>query len=199
MSSTLEPVANLAHQFSRLPGIGSKTALRLAYFVLSMDETSAGALADAIVAVKKEVHICPRCGNYTVEDFCGICSDARRTSEVICVVCDPRDVLSLEKMKDFSGRYHVLHGQISPIDGIGPDDLRIKELVARIGTERVQEVILATNPDVEGEATASYIAQLIKPLGVKVTRIAHGVPIGGNLEYIDELTLQQAVAGRHEL
>lgn len=199
MSLAIEPISQLAHQLSRLPGIGTKTALRLAYFIVDMDIRDARSLADAIVYAKESVRYCTQCGNYTDVDPCSICSDPSRTSNTLCVVKDARDVLALERAQEYRGRYHVLHGTISPIDGVGPDDIRIKELLARISTECVREVILATNPDVEGEATASYIAKLLKPLGVIVTRIAHGIPIGSNLEYIDEMTLSKAISGRREM
>jgi len=195
----LEPIARLAAQFSRLPGIGSKTALRLAYFVVDQPEAEVKALASALLDAKESVHYCARCGNYTVGELCDICENPKRSSEILCVVCDPRDILALERAQDYTGRYHVLHGAISPMDGIGPDDIAIAPLLARIPEEGVKEVILATNPDIEGEATASYISKLLKPLGVRVTRIAHGVPIGGNLEYIDEITLSKALEGRREM
>lgn len=195
----LEPIARLAAQFSRLPGIGSKTALRLAYFIVDQPETEVKALSGAIIEAKESVHYCARCGNYTVNDICDICENPKRNCETICVVCDPKDIFALERAQDYYGKYHVLHGVISPMDGVGPDDISIAPLLKRIPEEGVKEVILATNPDIEGEATASYISKLIKPLGIRVTRIAHGVPIGGNLEYIDEVTLSKALEGRREM
>ena len=171
---SIEAINALTMQLARLPGIGAKSAQRLAYHILI-------------------------CGNYTDVEPCAICADAARKSDVLCVVRDARDVFAMEKLREFRGKYHVLHGTISPMDGIGPDDIRIKELLQRVEQEGVNEVILATNPDVEGEATASYIARLLKPKGVRVTRIAHGIPIGGNLEYVDEMTLLKAVEGRREM
>lgn len=195
----LEPIARLAAQFSRLPGIGSKSALRLAYFVADQPESEVRALSLALTEVKERVHSCARCGNYTVDELCDICSNPRRSGDTLCVVCDPRDIIALERAQDYNGKYHVLHGVISPMDGVGPDDIAIASLLKRIPEEGVKEVILATNPDIEGEATASYISRIIKPLGVRVTRIAHGVPIGGNLEYIDEVTLSKALEGRRDM
>lgn len=199
MGKGIEPIENLAHQLSRLPGIGRKTAHRLAYHILSMSADEVAQMADAMTDAKKLVRFCGVCGHYAVEDLCAICADPQRTSDTLCVVRDPRDVLALERTNDYRGRYHVLHGVLSPMDGVGPDDIRIKELLARLPREGVKELILATNPDVEGEATASYIARLVKAEGLAVTRIAHGIPIGGNLEYIDELTLQRALSGRRSM
>lgn len=199
MNSLIEPIAKLSNQLSRLPGIGTKTAQRLAYHIINLPEIDVRELTDAITLAKQRIHYCPVCGNFTEFDPCSVCSDGARSSEVLCVVRDPRDVLAMEKTREFKGRYHVLHGIISPMDGIGPDDIRIKELVERVKAESVKEVIMATNPDVEGEATASYISRLLKPLGVCVTRIAHGIPIGGNLEYTDEITLAKAIEGRREM
>ena len=190
---------NLIDGFASLPGIGRKSAQRLAYHILDMPEGNARELAAAITRARDTVRYCPICGNYTDVEPCAICADAARKSDVLCVVRDARDVFSMEKLREFRGKYHVLHGTISPMDGVGPDDIRIKELLARVENEGVKEVILATNPDVEGEATASYIARLLKPKGVRVTRIAHGIPIGGNLEYVDEMTLLKAVEGRREM
>ncbi len=195
----LEPIARLAAQFSRMPGIGSKSALKLAYFVVDQPEAEVKALAFALVDAKERVHYCSRCGNYTIGELCDICENPKRSSETLCVVCDPKDILALERAQDYFGRYHVLHGAISPMDGIGPDDIAVAPLLQRIPEEGVKEVILATNPDVEGEATASYIFKLLKPTGIRVTRIAHGVPIGGNLEYIDEVTLSKALEGRRDM
>ncbi len=199
MAGSLEPVTRMVSQLSRLPGIGQKTAQRLAYHILSMQEEDVRELAVAIYNGKKQVHYCPVCGDYTDTDPCRICADPNRDRSVICVVRDPRDVAALERMRDFNGLYHVLHGVMSPMDGVGPDDIRIKELLDRLRDHTVREVILATNPDIEGETTAAYITRLIKPIGVRVTRIAHGVPVGGELEYTDEVTLSQAFAGRREM
>ena len=196
---SIEAINALTTQLARLPGIGAKSAQRLAYHILDMPEGNARELAATITRARDTVRYCPICGNYTDVEPCAICADAARKSDVLCVVRDARDVFSMEKLREFRGKYHVLHGTISPMDGVGPDDIRIKELLARVENEGVKEVILATNPDVEGEATASYIARLLKPKGVRVTRIAHGIPIGGNLEYVDEMTLLKAVEGRREM
>lgn len=196
---SIEAINALTMQLARLPGIGAKSAQRLAYHILDMPEGNARELAAAITRARDTVRYCPICGNYTDVEPCAICADAARKSDVLCVVRDARDVFAMEKLREFRGKYHVLHGTISPMDGIGPDDIRIKELLQRVEQEGVNEVILATNPDVEGEATASYIARLLKPKGVHVTRIAHGIPIGGNLEYVDEMTLLKAVEGRREM
>ena len=195
----VEAIAKLINQLSKLPGIGQKTAQRLAYHIISMPEDQVRELAVAIFNGKKHVHYCPICGNYTETDPCSICSDSRRDHSVICVVKSPRDVNAMERMRDFNGVYHVLHGVISPMDGVGPDDIRIRELMARLADGTVQEVVLATNPDIEGEATASYISRMIKPMGVRGTRIAHGVPVGGDLEYTDEVTLLRAFQGRRDV
>jgi len=199
MSSQIEPIARMAAQLARLPGIGPKTAHRLAYFIVAQPEEQVRELAAAIWQGRKSIRFCSVCGNYTAEDPCALCADPRRKNGILCVVRDPRDVASIERMRDYHGGYHVLHGTISPMEGVGPDDIRIRELLARLGQEEVREVILATNPDIEGEATASYIARLIKPLGVKVTRIAHGLPVGGDLEYADEVTLAKAIEARREM
>ncbi len=199
MLQAIEPIARLTAQLARLPGIGMKSAQRLAYHMLEMPKTQASELAEAILHAREKVFCCPICGSYTDRDPCALCADSARDNGVICVVQDARDVLAMEKSREFSGRYHVLHGYLSPMDGIGPDDIRIRELLERLDRGNVKEVILATNPDVEGEATASYIAKLLKEKGVKVTRIAHGIPIGGNLEYIDEVTLAKALTGRREM
>ena len=196
---SIEAINALTMQLARLPGIGAKSAQRLAYHILDMPEGNARELAAAFTRARDTVRYCPICGNYTDVEPCAICADAARKSDVLCVVRDARDVFAMEKLREFRGKYHVLHGTISPMDGIGPDDIRIKELLQRVEQEGVNEVILATNPDVEGEATASYIARLLKPKGVRVTRIAHGIPIGGNLEYVDEMTLLKAVEGRREM
>ena len=190
---------NLADQFARLPGIGGKTAQRLAFHIVSMPEEEVRELAVSIFNGKKKVHYCPVCGNFTDVDPCAICADPKRRHDIVCVVRDARDVNALERMREFDGLYHVLGGVISPMDGIGPDDIRIRELMTRLAGGEINEVVLATNPDVEGEATAAYISRLIKPMGVKVTRIAHGVPVGGELEYTDEVTLLRAFQGRTTL
>ena len=196
---SIEPINTLCAQLAKLPGVGSKSAQRLAYFILDMPASSAKELAEAIIRAKDTVRYCPICGNYTDVEPCAICTDEKRSDDVICVVEDPKEVFAMEKLREYRGRYHVLHGAISPTDGIGPGDIRIKELIERVDKGSVHEVILATNPDVKGEATASYIARILKPKGVRVTRIAHGVPIGGNLEYVDEMTLLKAVEGRWDM
>ena len=196
---SIEPINTLCAQLAKLPGVGSKSAQRLAYFILDMPASSAKELAEAIIRAKDTVRYCPICGNYTDVEPCAICTDEKRSDDVICVVEDPKEVFAMEKLREYRGRYHVLHGAISPTEGIGPGDIRIKELIERVDKGSVHEVILATNPDVKGEATASYIARILKPKGVRVTRIAHGVPIGGNLEYVDEMTLLKAVEGRRDM
>ena len=195
----IEPINTLCAQLAKLPGVGAKSAQRLAYYILDMSEASARELAQSITNAKEKVRYCPICGNYTDREPCAICADEKRSGEVICVVEDPKEVFAMEKLREYRGRYHVLHGAISPTDGIGPGDIRIKELIERVDAGGVKEVILATNPDVEGEATASYISRLLHPLGVTVTRIAHGVPVGGELEYADEITLLRAFQGRREM
>ncbi len=197
MNVFIEPIGALINAFSKLPGVGAKTAQRYAYRVINMSDEEAAAFADAILTAKKKVHYCKVCGNYTDQDVCEICKT--RDPSVICVVKEPKDVVALEKVRDYKGVYHVLHGTISPMDGIGPNDIRIKELLARVAQGNVKEVVMATNPDVEGEATAMYISGLLKPLGVKVTRIAQGVSIGAELEYADEVTLSKALADRKEI
>ena len=199
MNRGIEPIETLCSQLARLPGIGSKSALRLAYHILDMPKSSAKELAAAISNACDKVHHCSICGNYTDVDPCRVCTDKTRSDDTICVVEDAKDVLAMEKMREFRGKYHVLGGVISPMDGIGPDDICIKELIARVRQGGVKEIIIATNPNIEGEATSSYIARLLKPLGVRVTRIAHGIPIGGNIEYADEMTILKAMEGRREL
>lgn len=193
------PIAKLIEAFTRLPGIGNKTAQRLAFYLLDMPQKEAEELAYAIINAKRSIRYCEVCCNITDKDKCSICSDGKRDESIICVVEDPRDVVAMEKTREFKGLYHVLHGAISPMDDIGPDEIRIKELLSRIRTGNIKEIILATNPNIEGEATAMYISKLIKPLGVKTTRIAHGVPVGGDLEYADEVTLMKALEGRREI
>ena len=195
----IEAIAKLVNQLSKLPGVGRKTAQRLAYHIIALPEDQVRELAVAIFNGKKQIHFCPICGNYTDTDPCSICADSSRRKDIVCVVRDPRDVNALERMREYDGMYHVLHGVISPMDGVGPDDIRIRELMTRLASGEIKEVVLAINPDVEGEATAAYISRLIKPMGVKVTRIAHGVPIGGELEYTDEVTLLRAFQGRTEI
>ena len=188
----------IAH-FRSLPGIGAKTASRLAYHILDMEDAKAKALAKAIVDAKEKISYCSICFNLTDSDPCYVCESKQRDKSVICVVEQPRDVAAMERMRDFKGLYHVLHGVLSPLEGIGPDEIKIRELVARLYSGEVKEIIVATNPNVEGEATAMYIAKLLKPIGVKVTRIAHGLPIGGDLEYADEVTLSKALENRREI
>lgn len=195
----IAPLAKLIEQFRSLPGIGSKTATRLAYHVLDMDTTKAKALASAIVEAKDKIGFCNTCWNLSDTNPCRICQSEARDSSIICVVEQPRDVAAIERMRDFKGLYHVLHGSLSPLEGIGPENIRIKELLARLYDNKVKELIMATNPNVEGEATAMYIAKLVKPVGIKVTRIAHGLPIGGDLEYADEVTLAKALENRREI
>jgi recombination protein RecR len=191
-------VSKLIEEFAKFPGVGGKSAQRMAFHVLNMPKERAASLSEAILAAQRNVRYCTVCCNLTDADACVICAGAERDASVIMVVEDPRDMAAYEKTREFKGTYHILHGAISPMDGVGPNDLKIKELVSRL-TPDVAEVILATNPNVEGEATAMYISRLIKPLGVKVTRIAHGVPVGGDLEYVDEVTLSRALEGRREL
>ncbi|EFR41802.1 recombination protein RecR [Selenomonas sp. oral taxon 137 str. F0430] len=195
----IAPLTQLMEQFRALPGIGAKTAARLAYHVLDMDMERAQRLASAIVEAKRKIGFCSTCFNLTDTDPCVICTAEKRDHSVVCVVEQPPDVAAMERMNDYDGVYHVLHGALSPLEGVGPNDLRIKELVTRVGTTDVQEVIMATNPNVEGEATAMYIAKLLKPMGVRVTRIAHGLPVGGDLEYADEVTLSRAMENRREI
>jgi len=199
MATLARPIARLVEELTKLPGIGPKTAQRLALYIVSAPIEDAHALADAIVEAKEKTRYCSICCNLTDVDPCRICSHAGRDSSVICVVEDAKDVIAIERTREFKGLYHVLQGAISPMDGIGPKDLRIEELLRRLGGDAVHEVIVATDPNPEGEATAMYLARLIKPLGVRVTRMAHGMPVGGDLEYIDEVTLTKALEGRREL
>lgn len=193
------PVERLIEEFARLPGIGQKTAQRLAFHVLDMSKEDAQRFADAIMQAKSTVFTCKVCQNLTDSEICPICSNPNRDPGVICVVADPRDVLAFERTREYNGLYHVLHGIISPMNHIGPDDIRIRELLQRVADTDVREVIIATNPDTEGEATAMYLARLLKPFGVAVTRLAYGIPVGGHLEYIDEVTLMRALEGRREI
>lgn len=199
MSENIEPIANMAAELNRLPGIGKKTAQRLAYFVASMPLEEVRSLAVALWEGRKAIRFCESCGNYSASSVCSVCGNPARHNGQLCVVRDPRDVAAIERMHEYEGLYHVLHGTLSPMDGIGPDQIRIRELLSRLEKEKFDEVILATNPDVEGEATASYLSRLLKPLGIRCTRIAHGVPVGGDLEYTDEITLQKAMEGRREM
>jgi len=194
-----EPIAKLIESFSRLPGIGPKTAGRLAFHVLRMKEEDVLEFAKALISVKRNLHYCSICYNITDTDPCRICQDKTRDASVICVVQEPKDVVAMERTKEFTGYYHVLHGAISPMEGIGPDEIRVAELLKRLGDEQVTEMILATNPNIEGEATAMYISRLVRNFGLKVTRIAHGLPVGGDLEYADEVTLSKALEGRREM
>ena len=195
----IAPLANLIEHFRALPGIGQKTAVRLAYHVLDMDAAAAKSLAGAILEAKEKIGYCSTCFNLSDRNPCAICDDEKRDHSVICVVEQPQDVAAMERMHEYKGVYHVLHGALSPLEGVGPDDLRIKELLTRLYGTNVKEIIMATNPNVEGEATAMYIAKLLKPSGIKVTRIAHGLPIGGDLEYADEVTLAKAMENRREI
>lgn len=199
MRNYAKPLNNLINQLSKLPGIGGKTAQRLAFFILSMDEKEAVAIADAIIEGKRSMKYCSLCGNLTDKDPCGICTDSSRDNKVVCVVESAKDVAAMERIREYKGLYHVLHGVISPMEGIGPEDINLKSLITRLRESDIDEVILATNPNIEGEATAMYIARLIKPSGIKATRIAHGIPVGGDLEYTDEVTLSKAIEGRREL
>ena len=189
----------LTEQFARLPGIGGKTAQRLSFYILSLPAEEAQAFADAIVDAKKTVRLCPVCQNLTDQDLCDICADPQRDQSKICVVAEPKDVLAMERAREYTGVYHVLHGVISPLNHVGPDDIRIRELLTRVGEGNVEEIIMATNPDTEGEATAMYISRLLRPMGVRVTRLAYGIPVGSQLEYADEITLLRALEGRCEI
>ena len=192
-------LARLVEQFERMPGIGHKSAQRLAFYVLNMKKEDAKAFSEAILSAHEKIKKCSRCCNLAEEELCPICKSTRRDESVICVVEDPRDVMAFERTHEFEGTYHVLHGVISPMNGIGPEDITVKELLARMGDGKVQEVIMATNPTVEGEATAMYISRLLKPMGISVSRLAYGVPVGADLEYADEVTLTKALEGRRTL
>lgn len=194
-----EPIAKLIDSFTKLPGIGPKTATRLAFFVINMKDDDVLNFASSLVNAKRELSHCTICGHITDQDPCSICQDTSRDQSIICVVQDPKDVIAMEKMKEFRGKYHVLHGAISPMDGIGPEDINVPDLINRLKNEDVDELILATNPNIEGEATAMYISRLVRPSGIRTTRIAHGLPVGGDLEYADEVTLSKALEGRREL
>jgi recombination protein RecR len=199
MSYYAEPIARLLEELERLPGIGPKSAQRLAFHILKGDDASAQRLADALVEVKRQIHFCSRCFNFASEDLCEYCADGGRDTSIVCVVEEPRDVVAVERTGEFRGVYHVLQGAISPIDGIGPDQLKARELIERLAGGTVTEVVMATNPNVEGETTALYLSRLIKPLGIKVTRIASGLPVGGDLEFADEVTLGRALEARREM
>jgi recombination protein RecR len=199
MSYYAEPITRLLEELERLPGVGPKSAQRLAFHILKGDDASAQRLADALVEVKRQIHFCSRCFNFASEDLCEYCADTGRDRAMLCVVEEPRDVVAVERTGEFRGVYHVLQGAISPIDGIGPDQLRARELIDRLADGTVTEVILATNPNVEGETTALYLSRLIKPLGIKVTRIASGLPVGGDLEFADEVTLGRALEARRDM
>ncbi len=196
MNVIIQPIARLINEFTKLPGVGTKTAQRFAYKIINMSDEEAKSFAESIIAAKQKVRYCSVCGNFSENDVCDICRE--RASDTICVVKEPKDVIALEKAHEFHGVYHVLHGTLNPLEGIGPDDIRIKELLNRLDGS-VKEVIMATNPDVEGEATAMYIAALIKPLGIKVTRLAHGIAVGTDLEYADVSSLSRALIDRREL
>ena len=193
------PLEKLVEQFAKLPGIGARSAQRLAFHVLHLPEEEAAAFANAILAARQQVTLCPVCQNLSAGGLCPICASPRREESVICVVADPRDVVALERSHEFQGRYHVLHGVLSPMNHVGPDDLQIKSLVERVAKGDIQEVIMATNPDTEGEATAMYLARLLRPFGTKITRLAYGIPVGGHLEFADDATLMRALEGRQEI
>ena len=193
------PLEKLVEQFARLPGIGGKSAQRLAFHVLSLEDQEAQEFADAILEAKRTVTCCPVCQNLTAGGLCPICASPKRDETTVCVVADPRDVVAMERAREYTGRYHVLHGVISPMNHVGPDDLEIKSLVDRVARGGIREVIMATNPDTEGEATAMYLARLLKPFDVRVTRLAYGIPVGGHLEFADDATLMRALEGRREL
>lgn len=199
MNYNIVPLTELVNQFSRLPGIGKKTAQRLAFSILEQPPERAKQFAEALVNAREKIHFCKNCQALTDLEVCSICDDEKRDHSTVCVVSDPKDVMAFERTREYKGVYHVLHGVISPLDGIGPDRLRIKELMARLGSGEITELIMATNPTVEGEATASYISRLVKPMGIKVTRLAYGIPVGGDLEYADEYTLARALEGRNEI
>lgn len=198
MAEYIESLQRLAEQFGRLQGVGRKNAMKMAFSVLDMSDDEANEFASAILEAKAKIHLCPVCQNLTDREICPICADEQRDRSTVCVVSDPRVVLSMEKVREFKGLYHVLHGVISPMNGITPDKLKIKELLARLGEGEIEEVIVATNPTVEGEATAMYLSRLLKPMGIKVTRLAYGVPMGSDLEYADEITLYRAIEGRRD-
>ncbi|MDZ4168751.1 MAG: recombination mediator RecR [Coriobacteriia bacterium] len=193
------PIQRLLEELERLPGVGPKSAQRIAYWLLTVETSDADRLASAISEVKRSIHFCPRCFNFAEDELCGVCSDPQRDESMICVVEEPRDLAAVERTHEYRGLYHVLHGAVSPIDGIGPDQLRMRELIERLGSADVTEIVVATNPNVEGETTALYLARLIKPLGIRVTRIASGLPVGGDIEFADEVTLGRALEARREM
>lgn len=199
MDRNLDPVGRLTNQFSKLPGIGNKTAQRLAFHIISMPSNEALEISSAIIEVVNEIKFCSVCGNICQGEKCNYCLDDQRSPSIICVVENPRDLMAMEDTREFDGKYHVLNGVISPMDGIGPDDINLKSLFARLSDDRIKEVILATNPDIEGEATASYIARLLKTMGIKATRLAYGLPVGSGIEYTDSVTLSRALEGRQEI
>lgn len=199
MNYDIVPLNDLVNQFSRLPGIGRKTAQRLAFNILEQPPERAKEFANALTEAREKIHFCSCCQALTDREVCSICSDDKRDRSTVCVVAEPRDVLAFERTREYRGVYHVLHGVISPLDGVGPEQLRIKELMTRLSDGTINEIIMATNPTVEGEATASYISRLVKPMGIKVTRLAYGIPVGGDLEYADEYTLARALEGRNEI
>ena len=199
MSQQAEPIERMTAELAKLPGIGRKSAQRLAYHLAAQPLEVVRDLTQGILLGREAIRLCDRCGNYTAEALCPVCADTRRRQDLLCVVRDPRDVAAMERMHDYHGLYHVLHGILSPMDGVGPEDIRIRELLTRLDEGEVKELILATNPDIEGEATAAYIARLVKKEGIRVTRIAHGVPVGSDLEYADEITLSKAMEGRREM
>lgn len=199
MAEYIESLSNLAEKFGRLEGVGKKTAMRMAFSILELETEEAEDFARAILDAKEKIHLCPVCQNLTDREVCPICADEERDRSVICVVTDARTVLAMEKVREYRGTYHVLHGLISPMNGITPEQLKIKELLARVGTGEIGEVIVATNPTVEGEATAMYLSRLLQPFGVRVTRLAYGVPVGADLEYADEVTLYRALEGRRDV
>lgn len=199
MTEPIESLQKLAEQFGKLPGVGRKSAMRMAFSLLQLDELEVAEFASAMLEAKEKIHECPICGNLTDEELCYVCSDETRDRSILCVVEDVKAVLSIEKVREFRGVYHVLHGVISPINGITPDKIRLKELITRVGEDEIQEVIVATNPTPDGEVTAMYISKYLKPLGVKVTRLAYGIPVGSDLEYADEVTLGRAIEGRRDV
>ncbi len=199
MAEYIASLQHLAEQFGRLEGVGKKTAMRMAFSILSLENEDVEAFAAAILDAKQKIHLCPVCQNLTDREICPICADEQRDHSLICVVTDAKTVMAMEKVREYRGVYHVLHGLISPMNGITPDRLKIKELLARVGEENIEEIIVATNPTVEGEATAMYLSRLLRPFGIKVTRLAYGVPVGADLEYADEVTLYRALEGRREV
>ncbi len=199
MAEYIESLQRLAEQFGRLEGVGKKSAMRMAFSVLEMQDEEAEAFAEAILDAKRKIHLCPICQNLTDKDICNVCADENRDHALVCVVTDAKTVIAMEKVREFKGVYHVLHGLISPMNGVTPDHLKIKELLSRVGEGEIDEVIVATNPTVEGEATAMYLSKLLRPLGVRVTRLAYGVPVGADLEYADEVTLFRALEGRRDV